>query len=144
MVDNGRQHRNAILHVDLIFPEGVVWKEDFMRCSPWLEAALGYTGGTHNLQDILDGVLRGEYQFWPGERCAVITEIMNFPRKRVFNFFLAGGDLKELEAMTPTMEAWAKFRECDSAMLTGRKGWLRTFLPGRGYTAKWQTLSKEI
>lgn len=122
----------------------MAWKEDFIRCSSWLEAALGYAGGTHNLQDILDGVLRCEYQFWPGKQCAVITEIMVFPRKRVFNFFLAGGDLAELEAMTPTMESWAKFNRCDSAMLTARRGWIRTFLATRGYRVMWQTLAKEL
>jgi len=93
-----------------------------------IEAALGYAGGTHTFEDICSAVEAGSLQYWPCVRSAVITEIIQYPQKRALNFFLAGGDLAELEAMYPTILQWGKDKGCTVAVMSGRKGWERTFL----------------
>ena len=49
---------------------------EFDRCSKWLEAALEYSGGTHGIEDIAEGVQDGRFQFWPAPQAAAITEII--------------------------------------------------------------------
>ena len=41
------------------------------RCRPWIEAALKYTGGTHEFEDIVDGIRSSRMQLWPSERGAL-------------------------------------------------------------------------
>lgn len=96
-----------------------------------IEAALKYADDSHAFQDIVDGVAAGELQFWPGPRSVIITEILTYPKYRALNFFLAGGDLLELEAMYTPIIDWAQERGCDRAILTGRKGWERSFLTAK-------------
>lgn len=93
-----------------------------------IEGALGYAGGTHTFEDIRAAVEAGSLQYWPGVRSAIITEIIEYPRSRALNFFLAGGDLAELEAMYPTIEQWGREQGCSIAVMSGRKGWERSFL----------------
>jgi hypothetical protein len=117
---------------------------EWLRCRPWIEAALRYSGGTHDISDIEDGLMRGVYQFWPGKRSAMVTEICEFPRRRTLNVFLGGGDIRELAEMRPDVERYAKFRGCDAVTLIGRRGWLRSFLKNVGYAEKWVMMAKDI
>lgn len=111
-----------------------------------IEAALVYAGGTHTFDDIVAGVAAGDYQFWPGPSSVVITEIVEYPRLRALNFFLAGGgNLAELEAMTPHILEWGRTQGCTRALFTGRRGWTRTFLTRTGWVnSQLETLSKEL
>lgn len=93
-----------------------------------IEAALAYAGGTHTFEDVRAGVAAGALQYWPGVHSAILTEILQYPQRRVLNFFLAGGELAELEAMYPIIEQYGRAQGCTSAVLTGRKGWERSFL----------------
>lgn len=99
----------------------------------YIEGALAYAGGTHTYDDIREGVEQGRLQFWPGIHSAAISEIITYPRSRVLNIILAGGNLAEIEAGMPTLLEWARTQGCTSASLTGRKGWERTFLTRTGW-----------
>lgn len=120
------------------------WVLEFARCAPWIEAALEYDGGTHDVEDVLALVACGECQFWPGAKSAIVTEVVRHPKKTVLHFWLAGGDLEELEAMTPDIEKWAREQGCTRVTLTGRRGWARTFLRDTGYTPQWAVMAKEL
>lgn len=110
-----------------------------------IEAALGYAGGTHTFEDIRAAVEAGDLQYWPGVRSVIITEIIQYPQKRALNFFLAGGDLAELEAMYPLIEEWGKTRGCVVAVMTGRRGWERSFLTRKeGWKPTLVVLEKEL
>jgi hypothetical protein len=117
---------------------------EFFRCSHWLEAALEYSGETHTIEDIAEGVEAGRYQFWPSLNAAAITEIIVYPRLKALNWFLAGGDLDELKVMRPYVELWAKEHGCSRSTIAGRRGWERSFLKDEGYEAKWFVVSKEL
>jgi hypothetical protein len=110
----------------------------------YIEAALEYAGGTHTFEDVQEAVTAGRLQFWPGPHSAVITEIVDYPRQRVINFFLAGGNLAELEAMQPALLDWGRAQGCTSATFTGRKGWERTFLTRDGWKSKLVVFEKAL
>lgn len=120
------------------------WMQEMARCRQWIEAALQYDGDTHNIEDVMLLVASGQVQFWPGERSAIITEVVEHPRKRVLHFWLAGGDLQELDGMHEQIEKWGREQGCTRATLAGRRGWARTFLQGRGYAPQWSVMAKEL
>jgi len=53
------------------------------RCKPWIEAALEYSGGTHDFSDIVEGLRKGVLQLWPTPKGCIVTEIVVYPKKRV-------------------------------------------------------------
>jgi hypothetical protein len=128
---------NATAHV----PD---WVLEFTRLEHHIQSALDRSGNTHSVADIARGVDEGTYQFWSGKDAVFITEIIEYPRKKICNAFLAGGDIQELEEMTPVLEAWAKRVGCSRATLVGRKGWTRSFLRDMGYRVVQCEMSKEI
>lgn len=117
---------------------------DWTRYGPYIEAALEYTNGTHDLDDIIKAVAAGTLQVWPGERSVILTEIHDTPKKRLLHVFLAGGHLAELDAMYEPIEAWSKTRGCVGVTMTGRPGWARTFLTrDKGWVPRWQHFEKD-
>ena len=118
---------------------------EWERCRRWVEAALEYADGCFTIEDIRNRVASGQYQFWPGANSAVITEVIQYPRKRALHIFLAGGQMDELASMYPDVEAYARFRECTSVTLSGRRGWLRSFMAKyNGFTEQWVSLGKAL
>jgi len=97
------------------------------QCKPWIEAALEYSGGTHTYQDIVDGIGEARFQLWPAPRGCLVTEIVVYPRKKVLNVFLGGGELEQLADMHKDVIAWSQAQGCTAATITGRKGWERAF-----------------
>ena len=93
---------------------------DLDAARPYIEAALLYAKGSHTFEDVKADVEDGVMQFWPGVHSAIITEIIAYPRYRVLNFFLAGGNRAELEAMYPGIEQWGKANGCTRAAMLGR------------------------
>ena len=120
------------------------WVEEFKRCEKWLEDALEYAHGTFDINDVFNDVVNGTAQFWPGKNSAVVTQIVPYPKKKVLHFFLAGGDIKELEEMEPGIIEWAKSQGCEAITLTGRPGWTKSFLQDIGYKCTQVQMFKEI
>ena len=119
-------------------------EEDLQRLRHHVEAALEYSGGTHGIEDIAEGLKKGRFQLWPADDSVVITEIIVYPRLKNLHFFLAGGDLDELRLMRPLIESWGRDMGCTRVSLAGREGWSKTFLRDEGYRPKWFVLSKDL
>jgi len=119
-------------------------EEDLQRLRHHVEAALEYSGGTHGIEDIAEGLKKGRFQLWPADNSVIVTEIIVYPRLKNLHFFLAGGDLDELRLMQPLVESWGESMGCTRVSLAGRKGWEKTFLKDRGYKPKWFVLSKDL
>ena len=119
-------------------------EEDLERLRHHVEAALEYSGGTHGIEDIAEGLKKGRFQLWPANDSVVVTEIIVYPRLKNLHFFLAGGDLDELRLMRPLIEQWGKNMGCTRVSLAGREGWSKTFLRDEGYKPKWFVLSKDL
>ena len=109
-----------------------------------VEAALEYSGGTHNFDDVAEMVKDHRLQLWPAKDSVVLTEIIVYPRLKNLHYFLAGGDLDELSRMRPLIESWGKSIGCTRVTLAGRSGWSRTFLKDEGYSPKWSVMAKDL
>lgn len=102
---------------------------DLARWADGLNRALEYAGSTHNLQDLYLLIRKGEAQLWgKGDSC-VVTEIKQYPRKRVLNIWLATGERDECYALAEWVVDWATQLGCDLVTFTGRRGWERANLP---------------
>jgi hypothetical protein len=119
-------------------------KEHLDRLRHHVEAALEYSGGTHNFDDVTEMVEKQQLQLWPAKDSVVLTEIIVYPRLKCLHYFLAGGDLDELSRMRPLIESWGKSVGCTRVTLSGRKGWQKSFLKDEGYSPQWSVLAKEL
>jgi len=117
--------------------------DELERCKDWIEAALEYSGGTHEWSDIVEGIHSLRYQFWPAEKGCAVTEIIMFPKKKIFHVFLAGGEMDQIVDMNDSAAQFAKAQGCDGMSIAGRKGWSRV-LKNEGWTESFTTLAKEL
>lgn len=108
-----------------------------------IEAALSYGGGTHTFDDVARGIYSGRMQLWSGERGCAVTEIINYPRKRVLHCFLAGGEMDQILDMIDSAIAWGKTQGCESLTLSGRLGWERVLKP-HGFKPVLITMEREF
>lgn len=119
-------------------------RSQWERCKEWIASALPYARGTYTIEDVEDGIAKGRLIFWAGARSAVITEILNYPRKKVLHYFLLGGELDELiHFMEPRITAWAKSQGCTAVSGAGRPGFERAFAKS-GFERAWVVIYKEI
>jgi len=117
---------------------------EWARCAPWIAAALEHARETHTVDDVRDMVARFEAQFWPGERSAVVTEFLRFPRCHALHLWLCGGEMGELVDTTlPAIERFAREAGCRFLSTTGREGWRRVLAP-HGFEPAWHTCLKEL
>jgi hypothetical protein len=94
------------------------------RCKVWIQAAL--EGDHLTPQDVENQIRDGKAMLWPGKECAVVTEIVSYPNgDKVLQPMAAGGDLEEIEAMIPGIEAYGRVQGCATVRIEGRKGWER-------------------
>jgi len=119
-------------------------QEHLDRLRHHVEAALEYSGGTHNFDDVAEMVEDHRLQLWPAKDSVVLTEIIVYPRLKNLHYFLAGGDLDELSRMRPLIESWGKSIGCTRVTLAGRSGWSKTFLKDEGYSTKWSVMAKDL
>ena len=110
-------------------PKDTILNDDLEKCRPWIEAALVYTGGTHEWDDIVDSIAKGTMQLWAADRGCIVTEIVVYPRKKVLNIFLAGGELDQILDMDNDVKKWAEQHGCSAATMSGRIGWKKPLAP---------------
>ena len=116
---------------------------EFERCRKHIEAALEYSGGTHDIIDIYEGLYKGTMQLWPAQKSCLVTEIIKYPKKKVLNVFLGGGDLTEILEMHESVINWAKEQGCTALNMTGRFGWKKP-LAKHGWQPMHTSFVKEI
>tara|TARA_R100001163_G_C5014800_1_gene159510 strand:+ start:346 stop:735 length:390 start_codon:yes stop_codon:yes gene_type:complete len=118
----------------------IVWNE----VEPLIKKALD---DTYTARDILDGLVKNAFQLfisWEDKvESAVITEVIQYPQKKVCRYFLAGGSKMNnwLEPIQQEIEKFAKYNQCDAIEVAGRKGWLRKL---KGYEQKIYLMSKKL
>lgn len=105
-------------------PDLVEWG----RCEPWLAAALATDNGARTLADLREGCGAGRYALFPGEKSAVLVELVRDAWALQLHFYLAGGDLVEIrDVLRPQLEEYGQRLGCGAVFITGRKGWARAF-----------------
>ena len=118
----------------------IIWNE----VEPLIKKALD---DCYTSNDILKGLINNSFQLfisWNDKvECAVVTEVAQYPQKKICRYFLAGGNNMEnwLEPIQQEIEKFAKHNNCDSVEVAGRKGWARKL---KGYEQKIYLFSKEL
>ena len=88
----------------------------------------------------------GAILIWRGERSVVVTQGVQHPRLKVLHIWLAAGELREIAALRPGIEAVARGQGYDritTSAEAGRRGWTRISEPA-GYAPAWETYVKEL
>lgn len=93
---------------------------EYLRCREWLLPALR----EDTESDLIAGLREGRAQLWPGLRSAMVTQLLSGP-DRLLHVWLAGGDMRDLLALAPGVEAWGRAQGAQYATINGRKGWAR-------------------
>ena len=103
---------------------------------------------TYTARDVLDGIILNKFQLfisWENKKVesAVVTEVADYPRKRILRYVLAGGDNLDnwLEPIQNKIEEFAINNYCQAIEVAGRKGWLRKL---KGFEQKIYIMSKEL
>lgn len=108
------------------------------------DKALKLGGYTHTRADIAEGIKTGRFQYWGDDDCCLVTEIVEYPRKRVLHLFIAAGKLdKLLDEYLPQVKAFARENGCSSLTSVSRKGFLKRF-PAYGFKPKCITFEYEL
>ena len=91
---------------------------DLNKCKKLIEQALEYANGTHTTDDIFRGIEKRQYQLWDAEKSCLITEILEYPQKKVCHVFLGAGDLEEMHQRISTVVVSVHARQCLSCCTT--------------------------
>lgn len=97
-----------------------------------LQRALDLAGNTHTIEDVATAVKAGTMQAFHNDDALVITEIVEFPRAKSINVFVACGDLDAVMSLQPLIEDFGRKHGCDRMRMLGRQGW-RKVLPKHGW-----------
>lgn len=117
----------------------------FSRLTPEVVRALEYAHGEYTLEDVWRAIATQKAQLWYGNTSFIVTEIVETPQLRIMHFFLAAGNLDELEAMYPLIEEYAAFKGCVRLTMAGRPGWERSFLTREhGWSPQHVIFAKEL
>jgi len=118
----------------------LVWNE----VEPLIKKALD---DCYTADDILQGLIKNSFQLfisWNKKvESAVVTEVAQYPQKRICRYFLAGGSNMNnwLEPIQTEIEKFARHNNCDAVEVAGRKGWARKL---KGYEQKIYLFNKEL
>jgi hypothetical protein len=110
-----------------------------------LRKALAVAGDTYTLEDLLHEINEGTMQSFAESESWVVTQIVDFPRKRYLEIVFAIGNLADLKKIYPRLEAFARDNLCDGLRAFGRPGWMRQFEIDRaGWVETTRTYVKEF
>lgn len=101
--------------------------------------ALDVAGKTHAPDDVAAAVEAGRMQAWNRGDSLVVTEVLEYPRARALNVFLAVGNLDEVLDLIPDMAAFGREQGCTMMRMQGRRGWARV-LPALGWREQKQVI----
>lgn len=111
---------------------------EWERCREWIIPALEDTTEAALLEELASG----EAQIWGGQRSAAVTQLLLLDEPVVM-IWIAGGDMQELMAMQPGLEAWGRANGAVALRVSGRKGWNRA-LRGAGFERVGEVLRRKI
>lgn len=96
--------------------------DQWNACRQWLVPAMEDEWAEG---DLINDLILGRAQIWPGERSAFVTQLIDQDGKRLIHVLLGGGDIKELLLMHFGIAAWGRSMGAAWATINGRKGWDR-------------------
>lgn len=88
-----------------------------------MDRALREGGGTHTMDDLLVEIRNGSKQSFAYGSTWAITQVLDFPRKRVLELFMVVGVGCELAILEEDIVNYAKSVGADFIRTQGRRGW---------------------
>jgi hypothetical protein len=116
---------------------------------PLIKAMCEGSNGKYAPADVLRALAARDFQLWlargrGGNEAAAVTEIVDYPQKRVCRLIGAvGRDMSNWIGHLAALETWAKAQGCSAMEPVARPGWERV-LKGRGYRKTHVHLEKEL
>lgn len=95
-----------------------------------LRKLLEYQGGFYAVEDILQLIQEGKMQSFAKGDTWVVTQVHEFPRKKVLDIVFVLGEADDLRELEPQLEAFGQQIGADMMAATGRMGWLRKAFKG--------------
>lgn len=126
-----------------------MWSE----VEPLLEPAIRMSRGCYEPQDVMAFCAAGGMQLWvayDGDKLigSIVTELVDFPRRRITRAVFAGGKAKEVRhwyaPMDAAVEAWGRSWGASAIMASGRKGWGRIVNAEEIGVDLWRDFAKEV
>lgn len=100
---------------------------DEATCYRLISAALPYSGGTHTVDDVVNGIAEGRLQLWQADGSLAVTQVRQYPQLTAVCIVLAAGDLGEIwSVLEPRIEAFARDIGATRIEALGRMGWLKS------------------
>ena len=93
---------------------------EWVRCRQWIIPALR----EETEAEVVGELATGRAQIWGGRESALITQLVTADEPLV-HVWLGGGDMRELMALQPGVEAWGRAQGAKALWINGRKGWAR-------------------
>lgn len=91
---------------------------------------LAKQGGFYTFEDIVDAVILGRMQSFSLNDTWVVTQVIDFPRKKVLDIVFVIGELEDLIALEDKIEEFRREIQADMLIATGRLGWMRKHFKG--------------
>jgi len=111
-------------------------EEVWVRCEPWLRAAMAYDTGERSIAEIRRDWQAGAFTLYAGRRSAMLTENRRVEGIDLTHLYLIGGELGSAESLREVCQVLRPRAEDDAwraksaaVAITGRKGWARAFRP---------------
>lgn len=94
------------------------------------EEMLELQGGLYTFEDVLELINEGKFQSFVTNDTWLVTQVHQFPRKKVVDVVFVIGDMKDLPELEAQMLAFKDSIGADYLSATGRLGWKKNTLPG--------------
>lgn len=118
---------------------------------PHLKPSIEMSRGCFEPVDVMAFCVGGGFQLWvayDGDNLigAIVTELIDFPRRRMTRAPFAGGKdiLKWYAAMDAAVEAWGRSWGATGICAVGRKGWTRILNAKEVGVEYWRDFEKEV
>lgn len=72
-----------------------------------MKRALRFGSDTHNIEDLVGCLQRGEMQAFSNDRAIVCTMLVESPQRRYLDVFLGAGEMDALVDLFPQVQQWA-------------------------------------
>lgn len=90
-----------------------------------IQAAIGKSDGKYNLADIEAKVRDKTAQVYLTDKSAAVLWVESFPQFNALVVAFGGGDLGDIIAHVPAIQAYARRVGCEQIDVYGRPGWAR-------------------
>jgi hypothetical protein len=142
-LDDREAENQAAPGEDLAFPEDAppILRQWARFRAQFAEAM---ADGLYRVEDLEADIFAGRAYLWPGKAAALVAQKMDYPSgESVLQVLWAVGDVDELLAMAPGVEATGRLLGCSSMLIEGRAGWARV-LKRHGYEPWSVTVRKAL